>query len=44
MIATSDLRLGNWVYDGDRTQFRMYAQTIAESFLEISRTEFKVRI
>lgn len=36
MIATSDLRLGNWVYDGDRTQFRMYVQTIGEDYVYLN--------
>lgn len=36
MIATSDLRLGNWVYDGDRTQFRMYVQAIGEDYVYLN--------
>lgn len=36
MIATSDLRLGNWVYDGERTQFPMYVHTIGEDFVYLN--------
>lgn len=36
MIATSDLRLGNWVYDGERTQFPMYVQTIGEDYVYLN--------
>jgi hypothetical protein len=33
MIATSDLRLGNWVYDGERTQFPMFIRAIGEDYV-----------
>ena len=33
MIASKDLMLGNWVYDGDKTQFPMYVQTIGEDYV-----------
>lgn len=36
MIATSDLRQGNWVYDGERTQFPMYVQTIGEDYVYLN--------
>lgn len=36
MIATSDLRLGNWMYDGERTQFPMYVQTIGEDYVYLN--------
>ena len=36
MIATSDLRLGNWVYDGERTQFPMYVQTIGDDYVYLN--------
>jgi hypothetical protein len=36
MIATSDLRLGNWVYDGERTQFPMYVQAIGEDYVYLN--------
>lgn len=36
MIATSDLRLRNWVYDGERTQFPMYVQTIGEDYVYLN--------
>ena len=36
MIATSELRLGNWVYDGERTQFPMYVQTIGEDYVYLN--------
>ncbi len=36
MVATSDLRLGNWVYDGERTQFPMYVQTIGEDYVYLN--------
>lgn len=36
MIATSYLRLGNWVYDGELTQFPMYVQTIGEDYVHLN--------
>lgn len=36
MITTSDLRLGNWVYDGERSQFPMYVQTIGEDYVYLN--------
>lgn len=36
MIATSDLRLGNRVYDGERTQFPMYVQAIGENYVYLN--------
>lgn len=36
MIATSDLRLGNWVYDGERTQFPMYVHAIGEDYVYLN--------
>ena len=36
MIATSDLRLGSWVYDGERTQFPMYVQAIGEDYVYLN--------
>lgn len=36
MIATSDLRLGNRVYDGERTQFPMYVQAIGEDYVYLN--------
>lgn len=33
MIDVRDLRVGNWVYDGERTQFPMYVQTIGEDYV-----------
>ena len=36
MIASKDLRLGNWVYDGDKTQFPMYVQAIGEDYVYLN--------
>lgn len=33
MIDIRDLRIGNWVYDGERTQFPMWVQTIGEDYV-----------
>lgn len=33
MIDVRDLRIGNYVYDGDKTQFPMYVQTIGEDYV-----------
>lgn len=32
MIAASDLRIGNWVYDGEHTQFPMFIVGIGEDY------------
>lgn len=36
MIKTEELRLGNWVYDGDRTKFPMYVETIGEDYVYLN--------
>lgn len=36
MIPIQDLCVGNWVYDGDRTQFPMYVQTIGEDYVYLN--------
>lgn len=33
MIAASDLRVGNWVYDGEHTQFPMFIVGIGEDYV-----------
>lgn len=33
MINTKDLSLGNWVYDGEKTQFPMYVRAIGEDYV-----------
>lgn len=33
MIEVNSLMLGNWVYDGDKTQFPMYVQAIGEDYV-----------
>lgn len=33
MIPVPDLCIGNWVYDGERTQFPMFVQTIGEDYV-----------
>lgn len=33
MIAASDLRVGNWVYDGEHTQFPMFIISIGEDYV-----------
>ena len=33
MIPVRDLCIGNWVYDGERTQFPMWVQTIGEDYV-----------
>ena len=33
MIKTTELRIGNWVYDGKRTQFPMFIQTVAYDYV-----------
>lgn len=33
MIAVSDLRIGNWVYDDVHTQFPMFIRTIGEDYV-----------
>ena len=36
MIASKDLMIGNWVYDGDKTQFPMFVQTIGEDYVYLN--------
>ena len=36
MIDIRDLCIGNWVYDGERTQFPMYVQTIGEDYVYLN--------
>lgn len=36
MIPVQDLCIGNWVYDGERTQFPMYVQTIGEDYVYLN--------
>lgn len=33
MISVQDLAIGNWVYDGDRTQFPMCVTAIGEDYI-----------
>lgn len=33
MIAARDLCIGNWVYDGERTQFPMFIRAIGEDYV-----------
>lgn len=33
MIPIQDLCIGNWVYDGDRTQFPMFIRAIGEDYV-----------
>lgn len=33
MIDTKELRIGNWVCDGERTQFPMYVRGIGENYV-----------
>ena len=33
MIQVPDLCIGNWVYDGDRTQFPMFIRAIGEDYV-----------
>lgn len=33
MISIQDLCVGNWVYDGEHTQFPMFVQTIGEDYV-----------
>lgn len=33
MIDAKDLRVGDWVYDGDRTRFPMFIHTINEGYV-----------
>ena len=33
MIAASDLRVGNWFYDGEHTQFPMFIRAIGEDYV-----------
>ena len=36
MINVKDLAIGNWVYDGDKTQFPMYVQTIGDDYVYLN--------
>lgn len=36
MISVQDLCVGNWVYDGERTQFPMFVQTIGEDYVYLN--------
>lgn len=36
MIDVHDLAIGNWVYDGDKTQFPMYVQTIGNDYVYLN--------
>lgn len=36
MIDIHDLCIGNWVYDGERTQFPMYVQAIGEDYVYLN--------
>lgn len=36
MIPTNELTIGSWVYDGDKTQFPMYVQTIGEDYVYLN--------
>lgn len=33
MIAVSDLRIGNWVYDGKHTQFPMFIVVLSDAYV-----------
>ena len=39
MIPVQDLCIGNWVYDGERTQFPMCVQVIGEDYVYLNFTE-----
>lgn len=36
MIQVPDLCIGNWVYDGERTQFPMFVQAIGEDYVYLN--------
>lgn len=36
MINVSELMIGDWVYDGERTQFPMYIETIARDYVYLN--------
>lgn len=36
MISVCDLMQGNWVYDGERTQFPMYVQMIGDDYVYLN--------
>lgn len=36
MINVRDLRIGNWVYDGECTQFPMWVQAIGEDYVYLN--------
>ena len=39
MVPVQDLCIGNWVYDGERTQFPMFVQAIGEDYVYLNFTE-----
>lgn len=39
MIDCKDLRVGNWVYDGERTQFPMYVRAVGEDYVYLDFEE-----
>lgn len=36
MIATSDLRIGNWLYESECTRYPMYVHTIGEDYVYLN--------
>ena len=36
MINVRDLRIGNWVYDGECTQFPMWVQAVGEDYVYLN--------
>lgn len=36
MVDVKDLMIGNWVYDGDRTQFPMFVETIGNDYVYLN--------
>lgn len=36
MIKVRDLRIGNWVYDGECTQFPMWVQAVGEDYVYLN--------
>ena len=36
MIAIDELMIGNWVYDGDKTQFPMFVETIGPDYVYLN--------
>ena len=39
MIPILDIMIGDWVYDGDKTQFPMYVRTIGEDYVYLDFPE-----